>query len=119
MLNKVILFARLTRDVDLRYTREGTAVGNLGLAINRRRGEKEEVVFVDATVWGESGAKFAEYHKKGDLVYVEGRLTMDSWEDQEGKSRTKLKVTVEQWRFASDMVGATTKEKNHEEDPHF
>lgn len=97
-LNKVMLIGNCTRDPEVRYTPKGTAVTDLGLAINRfyttDSGEKqEETTFVDVTLWGRTAEIAAEYLKKGKPVFIEGRLQLDSWDDkQTGQKRSKLKV---------------------------
>jgi single-strand DNA-binding protein len=103
--NKVLLMGNLTRDPEIRYTPKGTAVAELGLAVNRvfttDTGEKrEETTFVDITVWGRQAETASEYLKKGRPVFVEGRLQMDTWEDkQSGQKRSKLKVVADQVTF--------------------
>jgi single-strand DNA-binding protein len=100
-LNKVMLIGNLTRDPEVRYTPKGTAVAELGLAVNRiynaENGEKrEETTFVDVTLWGRTAEIAGEYLKKGRPVFIEGRLQLDSWDDkQTGQKRTKLKVVGE------------------------
>jgi single-strand DNA-binding protein len=106
--NKVILLGNLTRDPEVRYTPKGTAVTDLGLAVNRTytadNGEKrEEVTFVDVTFWGRTAEVAGEYLKKGRPVFVEGRLQLDSWDDKtSGQKRSKLKVIGENMQ----MLGA-------------
>jgi single-strand DNA-binding protein len=103
--NKVILLGNLTRDPEVRYTPKGTAVADLGIAVNRtytaENGEKrEEVTFVDVTFWGRTAENAGQYLKKGRPVFVEGRLQLDSWDDkQSGQKRTKLKVVGELLQF--------------------
>ena len=94
--NKCILAGHLTRDPDVRYTSNGKAVAGCGIAMNEKRGGEERAVFVDLDLW-EQQAEFAgKYCKKGDAVLVEGRLTLDTWQDrQTGANRSKLKVTVD------------------------
>ncbi len=101
-LNKVMLIGNLTRDIELKYTPKGSAIAELGLAINRKykhpdTGElKEETTFVDVTLWGRQAEIAKEYLSKGKPVYIEGRLQLDSWDDkQTGQKRSKLKVTGE------------------------
>lgn len=99
--NQVILLGNVTRDPEVRYTPKGTAVAELGMAMNRvftpEGGEKrEEVTFVDVTLWGRTAEIAGEYAKKGRSVMVQGRLQLDSWDDkQSGQKRTKLKVVGE------------------------
>jgi single-strand DNA-binding protein len=100
-LNKVMLMGNLTRDPELKYTPKGTAVAELGLAINRvfsaENGEKrEETTFVDVTLWGRTAEIAGEFLKKGRPVFIEGRLQLDTWDDkQTGQKRSKLKVVGE------------------------
>jgi len=100
-LNKVLLLGNVTRDPEVRYTPKGSAVCDLGIAVNRGyttdSGEKrEEVTFVDVTLWGRTAEVASEYLKKGRPVFIEGRLQMDSWDDkQTGQKRTRLRVVAE------------------------
>jgi single-strand DNA-binding protein len=101
-LNKVMLIGNLTRDPEVRYTPKGTAVTDIGLAMNRvfsaaDGGEKrEETTFVDVTLWGRQAEVAGQYLKKGRPVFIEGRLQLDSWEDKtSGQKRNKLKVVGE------------------------
>jgi len=99
--NKVLLLGNCTRDPEVKYTPKGTAVAELGLAVNRvytaDNGEKrEETTFVDVTFWGRQAEIVGEYLKKGRPVFIEGRLQLDTWEDkQSGQKRSKLKVIAE------------------------
>ena len=107
-LNKVMLIGNLTRDPELRYTPKGTAVAELSLAINRtwnnEAGQKqEEVTFVEVTLWGKTAELAQKFLVKGRSVYLEGRLTLDTWDDKEtGKKRSKLKVVADTLQFISD-----------------
>lgn len=110
--NKVILLGNLTRDPEVRYTPKGSAVADLGLAVNRQytleNGEKrEEVTFVDVTFWGRTAEVAGEYLKKGRPVFVEGRLQLDTWDDkQSGQKRSKLKVIGETMQMLGGPRGA-------------
>jgi single-strand DNA-binding protein len=103
--NKVILAGNLTRDVEVRKLTSGTSVATLGLASNRNftvNGEKkEETLFVDVEVWGKTAELCGEYLSKGRNILVEGRLKLDSWEDADGKKRSKVLVTAESVQFLS------------------
>lgn len=110
-LNKVMLMGNLTRDPELRYTPNNTAVVNLGMAINRRwrnqAGEQqEETTFVDCEAWGRTAEVINQYLKKGRPLYVEGRLKLDQWQDKDGGNRSKLKVVVEEFQFLDSRQGA-------------
>ncbi len=97
-LNKVMLIGNLTRDPEIKYTPKGTAIADIGLAVNRNytteSGEKrEEVTFIDVTLWGRVAEIAGEYCKKGRPLFVEGRLQLDTWDDKAtGQKRSKLKV---------------------------
>ncbi|MGI8819837.1 MAG: single-stranded DNA-binding protein [Chthoniobacterales bacterium] len=112
--NKVILLGNLTRDPEVRYTPKGTAVADLGIAVNRtftaENGEKrEEVTFVDVTFWGRTAENAGQYLKKGRPVFVEGRLQLDSWDDkQSGQKRNKLKVVGELLQFLGGRPGGAS-----------
>ena len=98
--NKVMLMGNLTRDPEIRYTPKGTAVAEIGMAVNRyfssETGEKrEETTFVDVTLWGRTAEIAGEYLKKGRTVYIEGALRTSSWDDKEsGQKKYKTEVIV-------------------------
>jgi single-strand DNA-binding protein len=100
-LNKVMLMGNITREIELRYTPKGTAVADIGLAVNRVRtgesGERiEETTFVDITLWGRTAEVVHQYAGKGQPLFVEGRLHMDTWVDKTtGGNRSKLKVVAD------------------------
>lgn len=102
--NKVLLMGNLTREPQLSYTPNQTAVVDFGLAINRkwksRDGEaKEETCFVDCVAFGKTAENLNKYLNKGDPLFVEGRLTLDSWTAQDGSKRSKHKVIIETFTF--------------------
>jgi single-strand DNA-binding protein len=101
-LNRVLLIGNLTRDPEVRYTPKGTAVADIGMAINRvipssEEGERrEEVTYVDVVLWGRLAEIAEQYLKKGRPVFIEGRLQLDSWDDkQTGQKRSRLRVVAE------------------------
>lgn len=110
--NLVILAGNLTRDPEVRYTPKGTAVANVGLAVNRKwkseSGEqKEEVTFVDLEAFGRTAEVIGQYLKKGRPLHVKGRLKTNSWTDkQTGQSRSKLVVTAEEIQFIGTPEGS-------------
>src|SRR5215211_4739765 len=109
--NRVILLGNLTRDPEVRYTPKGSAVAEVGLAVNRvyttEGGEKrEETTFVDVTLWGRTAEIAGEYLKKGRPVLIEGRLQLDTWDDkQSGQKRSKLKVVGEAMQLLGGRPG--------------
>jgi single-strand DNA-binding protein len=103
-LNKIMLIGNLTRDPQLSYLPSQTAVVDFGLAVNRRwtskDGEKrEETCFVDCRAFGRQAENINKYLSKGRALFVEGRLTFDSWTGQDGSKRSKHRVTVENFQF--------------------
>jgi single-strand DNA-binding protein len=97
--NRVVLLGNVTRDPELRYISSGTAVTDIGLAVNDRRktptGEwVEETTFVDVTLWGRTAEIACEYATKGSPLLIEGRLKLDTWE-KDGKKNSKLRVVGE------------------------
>ena len=97
--NRVVLVGNLTRDPELRYIPSGTAVSEVGLAVNdrvKRDGQwVEETTFVDVTLWARTAEIANEYLSRGSSVLIEGRLKLDSWENNEGQKRSKLRVVGE------------------------
>ncbi len=109
--NRVILLGNVTRDPEVRYTPKGSAVTEVGMAVNRQysleNGEKrEETTFVDVTLWGRTAEVAGEYLKKGRPVFIEGRLQLDTWEDkQSGQKRSKLRVVGETMQLLGSARG--------------
>jgi single-strand DNA-binding protein len=103
--NKVMLMGNLTRDPELKYLPSGSAVANLGLAVNRtwtdrESGEKkEEVCFVDLEAFGRTAETMNEYLQKGRPVLIEGRLRYRTWETDDGQRRSKHDIFVERFQF--------------------
>jgi len=112
-LNKVMLIGNVTRDPEIKYTPKGSAVTDLGIAVNRvftpEGGERrEETTFVDVTLWGRQAEIAGEYCKKGRSVYIEGRLQLDSWEDKtSGQKRSKLRVVGENFQLLGPRPGGS------------
>ena len=108
--NRGILMGNLTRDPEIRSTSGGTAVTDIGLAVNdRRKGLDgqwvDETTFVDVTLWGRTAEVAGEYLSKGSPVLVEGRLKLDSWTTNDGGKRNKLKVTGERIQLLGSRSG--------------
>ncbi len=102
-LNYVFLLGNLTRDPDLKYLPNGTPVANFGLAINnswidKQGTKKDDVCFVEITVWNRQAETANEFLRKGSLVFIEGRLKFDTWE-LEGQKRSKLSVVAQRIQF--------------------
>ena len=120
-LNKTFLIGNLTRDPDLRYLPSGAPVANFGLAINRTYtssdGEKvDDVCFVEITAWNRLAEVCGEYLAKGRPVFVEGRLQMDTWEQEDGQKRSRLKVVAQNIQFLGGGAKADSEADSGEED---
>jgi len=107
--NRVVLVGNLTRDPELRYLQSGTAVSDIGIAVNdrvKRDGQwVEEPTFVDITLWGRTAEIANEYLSKGAPVLIEGRLKLDQWETNDGQKRSKLKVIGERMQMLGGRSG--------------
>lgn len=101
--NKVILIGNLTKDPEIRYTPNGTAVASFRLAVNRRykQGEefKEEVCYIDIVVFGKQAENCGQYLNKGSGVIIEGRLQERRWDTEDGQKRSKHEVVAQTVRF--------------------
>ena len=108
--NRVTLVGNLTREIDLKFTQNETAVADIGMAVNERRkdssgGWVDDPVFVDVTLWGKTAETAAEYLGKGSLVLIDGRLKLDTWE-HEGQRRSKLRVVADRMQMLGTPKGA-------------
>jgi len=123
-LNKALLMGNLTRDVDLKYIPSGAAVANFGLAVNRTYtnsdGEKvDDTCFVDIVAWNRLAEVAGEYLSKGRPVFVEGRLQMDSWEQEDGKKRSKLELVAQNIQFLGGGKADNSEEKDTDDSVPF
>lgn len=100
--NRVVLVGNLTRDPELRYIPSGTAVSEIGLAVNDRvkKGDQwvDETTFVDVTLWARTAEVANQYLGKGSSVLIEGRLKLDMWE-KDGQKRSKLRVVADKMQM--------------------
>jgi len=115
-INCTILVGRLTKDMELRYTKSGTALGNISLATNRRVKQgndwKDEASFFDAVLWGKQAEALSKYLTKGTSVCLKGELVQDRWE-QDGQKRSRVKINVQsiQVFFSNDRKEEPKKQK--------
>ena len=103
-LNKVLLIGNLTRDPQLSYLPSQTPVVEFGLAMNRRwtsqdGTKRDETCFVDCRCYGRPAETINKYLRKGQPLFVEGRLQFDTWTSPEGQRRSKHRVVVESFQF--------------------
>lgn len=107
MFNKIILVGNLTRDIEVRYSTSNLAIGNTGIATNKKfknqmGEEKEEVMFIDITFFGRTAEVANQYLKKGSKILVDGRLKLDQWTDTNGKKRSKHSLIVESMKMLGE-----------------
>lgn len=119
-LNKFIAIGRLTRDPELKYLQSGTAVANFSIANNdsyTKDGNKvEQVSFFNCVAWTKLGEVIVQYCKKGQQICITGRLQQETWEDQEGKKRSSIKVVCENVQFLGKS-GETNNEESQQNEP--
>ncbi|NEW61261.1 single-stranded DNA-binding protein [Sulfurovum sp. bin170] len=118
MYNKVVLVGHLTRDVEIRYSQSGSAIGNVGIATSRKfktqTGEqKEEVLFIDLTFFGRTAEIANQYLRKGSKVLVDGRLVFQQWTAQDGTKRSKHAVTVENLQMLDTKADSQNPNNNN------
>ena len=102
--NKILLLGNLTRDPQLSYTPNQTAVVDFGLATNRKYtsqdgSQREDTCFIDCRAFGRMAENLNKYTSKGKPIFIEGRLTFDTWTAQDGTKRSRHRVTVENFQF--------------------
>jgi single-strand DNA-binding protein len=102
--NKILLMGHLTRDPQLSYLPNQTPVVDFGIATNHRwygqdGSEHDEVCFVDCRAFGKRAEVINQYLSKGSPIFVEGRLTFDQWEAQDGTRRSKHRVVLNNFQF--------------------
>ena len=106
MFNKVVLVGNLTRDIELRYTTSGVAIGNSSIAVTRKitsNGERrDETCFIDISFFGKSAEIANQYLNKGSKLLIEGRLKFDQWTDNNGQNRSKHSIAVESMEMLGD-----------------
>ncbi len=118
MYNKVVLVGNLTRDVEIRYSQSGSAIGNVGIATSRKwksqTGEqKNEVMFIDLTFFGRTAEIANQYLRKGSKVLVDGRLVFQQWTAQDGTKRSKHAITVENLQMLDSKADSQNPNNNN------
>lgn len=102
MINNVVLVGRLTRDPELRFTGNGSAVATFNLAVNRnftnQSGERE-ADFVNCVIWRKPAETLANYAKKGTLLGVVGRIQTRNYENQQGQKVYVTEVVCDNFQL--------------------
>ena len=111
-LNKVLLMGNFTRDPELRYLPNNTAVVSFSLAVNEVYKDKdgnrvERADFIDCEAFAKTAENIGKFFAKGRPIFIEGRLRLDQWDDKAtGQKRSKLKVIAENFQFIGPPPGA-------------
>ena len=121
MYNKVIMIGNLTRDIELKYLPSGSAVANSSIATSHKykmqSGEqKEEVCFMEFSVFGKQGEILNQYVRKGSKVMLEGRLVLEQWQAQDGSKRSRHTLRVENFKFLdskADSMGGSNQTQGY------
>ena len=115
-MNKVILSGRLVRDPEDKMTNNGTSVCEFTLAVDRpyQKGTEKETDFIGCIAWRSTAEFIVKHFSKGKQMLVEGRLQNDKWQDKEGKSRDKWRVTVDTVDFYGDRAAESPQEETPE-----
>lgn len=100
-MNNVTMIANLTRDVELRYTPQGTAVATLGVAVNDGFGDNKKSFFFNVIVWKDLAERCNQYLSKGKKVGITGKLTQRAWDNQEGKRQSVVEIQAFNVQFLS------------------
>jgi single-strand DNA-binding protein len=109
-MNKIILSGRWSKDIDLKYTPQGTAIAKSSIAVEDGYGDKKKTNFFDIEMWGKTAEATATYSSKGKKVLIEGRLKAEKWE-KEGKTYYGFKVVADQVEFIEPKQKDATSQK--------
>jgi len=111
-LNKVQLYGNLTRDPELKTTTNGTQVVSLGIATNRnftKDGQRQEQTeFHNIVAFGKTAEVIGQYLKKGDPMYIDGRLQTRSW-DKDGVKQYRTEIITDSFQFGPKEKGVESK----------
>ena len=110
-MNKVQLIGRLTKDPELRYTRNQIPVASYSIAVNEGYGDDKVTTYVNLTTWGKPGEFVSKYFKKGQAIAIVGRLNNNNYEDKDGKKVYTLEVVTEEIEFVGDKKETSNEEK--------
>jgi len=99
--NIAVLQGNLTKNAELLYAPNGTAIGKFTIAVNRKIKEKEETLFMDCTIFGKYAESMVKYLSKGRKITVNGYLRQENWVDNNGNKRSKIVLIVDNIAFCS------------------
>jgi len=118
-LNKIFILGNLTNDPQVRYTNNGSPVCEFRIATNHRYKKKnewkEDVAYIDVTVWGKLGENCGHNLAKGSLVLVEGRLRYQTWLSTDGERRSKHDIVAAHIQFLDKRNKKNTVSLTHDD----
>ena len=117
MINNCILVGRLTKDIELRFTKENKAVGNFTLAVNRKYKDSKgnyPTDFIDCVIFGNGAETLSKYIHKGDLLGVEGSIQKKQYEDKEGNKHYATEIMIEKYTFLSQSKKSDSQKESEE-----
>lgn len=125
MLNKCILIGRMTKDIEIRHTNSGKAVGTFTIAINNGYGENQTTDFINCVAWEKKAEFIQNWFGKGRMIVLVGRITTRTWESEDGQKKYATEVIVNEVSFAgekredvsTDSMGDFTPVDNDEDLP--
>ena len=101
-MNIVVLKGNLTKNIELRYTPQGTAVGKSSIAITDGYGDSQKTYFFDLTFWGKTAEMVNQHFQKGSQILINGRLQQETWTNQQEQKKQKISVIVEKVEFCGN-----------------
>lgn len=121
MINNVVLVGRLTKDLDLRYTSNGTAVATFSIAVNRsftNQNGQRDADFINCVIWRKLAESMANFTRKGSLVGIEGHIQTRSYDNQQGQKVYVTEVVVESFSLLEPKNKDSNKESNNNRNDH-
>ena len=118
MINRVVLTGRLTKDPELKYTQNGTAVVSFTLAVNRQFKPKNgdrEADFISCVIWRKQAEAFANYNHKGSMIGIDGRLQVRSYENKQGTRVYVTEVVVDSFAFLDSKNNDGNRQGNYQQ----
>lgn len=121
MANKAFLMGRLTRDCELKYTANNTAVANFTLAVNKKfkKEGEQQADFINIVAWDKHAEFCSKYFKKGMQVVVIGRIQTRTWEDDKGTKHYVTEIVSEEAYFADSKRSDNNSESSESTTPGF
>lgn len=110
MLNYIVIMGRMTRDPELRYTRNNTPIANFTLACDRDLGDKQ-TDFIDCVAWRKTGEFVNNYFRKGSMAVVVGRLQIRDWQDKDGNKRKTAEIVCDNVYFGEAKRDSAPQQK--------